>query len=340
MRKIFRLIGMSAIAVTITSAAMAQEVTLRLHQFLPLQSEIPAKAIAPWIAKIEAESDGRIKIEHYPSMQLGGAPPSLYGQAKDGVVDIIWTLMGYTPGRFPKTEVFELPFMVGKSEASSRAFHEYVMANAMDEFADTHPLIFHTHGSGWLHTGVPTSSLSDLQGQKIRGATRVVTSMLEELGATPIGMPVPSIPVSLSKGVIDGAMIPWEVTMPLKTSELVTNHAGFESSPGLYTATFVVTMNLDSYNNLPDDLKAVIDANTGPDVAAMFGRVMDEADITARALAEEAGNTVVVLDDQREEWMNATAPVVTKWLAEMEANGIDGQKLLDSAKALLAEHSE
>lgn len=340
MRKIFRLIGMSAIAATITSAAIAQEVTLRLHQFLPLQSEIPAKAIAPWIAKIEAESDGRIKIEHYPSMQLGGAPPSLYGQAKDGVVDIIWTLMGYTPGRFPKTEVFELPFMVGKSEASSRAFHEYVMANAMDEFSDTHPLVFHTHGSGWLHTTVPTRSLSDLQGQKIRGATRVVTSMLEELGATPIGMSVPSIPVSLSKGVIDGAMIPWEVTMPLKTSELVTNHAGFESAPGLYTATFVVTMNLDSYNNLPDDLKAVIDSNTGPDVAAMFGRVMDEADITARALAEEAGNTVVVLDDQREEWMNATAPVVTKWLAEMEANGIDGQKLLDSAKALLAEHSE
>ena len=97
----------------LTSAANAADVTLRFHQFLSLKADIPAQGIEPWIKKIEEESNGRIKIEHYPSMQLGGSPPSLYGQARDGVVDIIWTVLGYTPGLFPTVEAFELPFMTG-----------------------------------------------------------------------------------------------------------------------------------------------------------------------------------------------------------------------------------
>ncbi|MEQ9609984.1 MAG: C4-dicarboxylate ABC transporter, partial [Kiloniellaceae bacterium] len=119
------------------SRAEAQESTpqviLRLHQMLPPQAAIPARALIPWIETVERESQGRIKVEHYPSMQLGGAPPSLYDQARDGVVDLIWTVLGYTPGRFPKSEAFELPFMVTTAEATSRAFHEYALANAMDE---------------------------------------------------------------------------------------------------------------------------------------------------------------------------------------------------------------
>ncbi len=101
-------LGLSLLA---SSAALAQEVTLRLHQFLPPQATIPAKAIAPWAKKIETESNGRIKIQMYSSMQLGGTPPQLFDQARDGIADITWTVLGYTPGRFNKTEVFELPFM-------------------------------------------------------------------------------------------------------------------------------------------------------------------------------------------------------------------------------------
>ncbi len=341
MKRISLLISGAAVAVSMASAAMAQEVTLRLHQFLPLQAAIPANAIQPWIDKIEADSNGRIKIEHYPSMQLGGAPPSLYGQAKDGVVDIIWTLMGYTPGRFPTSEAFELPFMTGSSEASSRAFHEYMMENAVEEFADTRPLVFHTHGPGWIHSNKPIASLEDVSGQKLRGPTRVITNLLGKLGATPVGMPVPAVPEALSKGVIDGTVLPFEVTVPLRISELVDNHTGFETNPGLYTATFVLTMNNDSYDRLPDDLKAVIDANSGPDVAAMFGAVMDAGDIAGRAIADTSGNTVTTLDDaEKARWMAAAQPVVDEWLVEMEGLGIDGQALIDSAKALIAKYEE
>lgn len=340
MKRTLSLIGaVGGLMALMSTTALAQEVTLRLHQFLPLQAAIPANAIEPWIEKVETESNGRIAIEHYPSMQLGGAPPALYDQVRDGVADIIWTVLGYTPGRFPKTEAFELPFMTGDAESSSQAFHEWVEANAMDEFQGVKVIAFHTHGPGLIHSNSPVETLEDVQGLKLRGPTQVTTAMLEEFGATAIGMPVPAVPESISKGVIDGAVVPWEVTVPLRLAELVTNHTGFESAPGLYTATFVFAMNQAAYDELPDDLKAVIDANSGIEAAALFGTVMDEADKQGRQLAEEAGNTIIMLDDEEKaRWMEAAQPVVENWIAGMDEKGLDGQALVDSAKEAIAKY--
>jgi len=322
----------------LAAAAAAQEVTLRLHQFLPMQSSIPAGAITPWIAAVEAESGGRIRIEHYPSMQLGGAPPALYDQARDGVVDIVWTVLGYTPGRFPRAEAFELPFMVTTAEATSRAFDAYARAYAMDEFAEVRPLVFHTHGPGLLHVrGAGVTRLEDMKGLTLRGPTRIVTGMLGDLGATAVGMPVPAVPEALSKGVIDGVAIPWEVTLPLKVAELVSTHTELSGDRGLYTATFILAMNKDSYNALPDDLKAVIDRHSGAETAALFGRAMDEVDVIGRARAVAAGNTVIVLDAAEvARWRAASAGVVDRWLAEIAARGIDGAALLQATQALIA----
>jgi TRAP-type C4-dicarboxylate transport system substrate-binding protein len=164
--------------------------------------------------------------------------------------------------------------------------------------------------------------------------------MLEELGATAVGMPVPAVPESLSKGVIDGVAIPWEVTVALKVPELVNSHTEFSGDHGLYTATFVLAMNQASYDRLPDDLKAVIDANAGIEVAAMFGRAMDEGDVVGRRLAEERGNTIVRLDAaETERWQAASAVIVERWIAEMEGQGIPGGELVEQARALIARHS-
>ncbi len=331
----------AALLVGTTGAAGAQEVTLRLHQFLPPQATIPADAIDPWIERVEAASGGRIEIQHYPAMQLGGAPPSLFDQARDGVVDIIWTVLGYTPGRFQKTEAFELPFMVTSGAATSKAFHQYVTENALDEFADVKPLVFHTHGPGLLHVnGRTVESIEDMEGLKLRGPTRVITSMLERLGATAIGMPVPAVPESLSKGVIDGAVIPWEVTLPLKVAELVDSHTGFEGEHGLYTATFAMVMNKDAYEGLPDDLKAAIDDNIGVEVAGMFGAAMDAGDVVGERVAREAGNTVVMLDAaEQERWRTAAQPVIDAWIETMDGEGHDGAALVERARELISSHS-
>ncbi|HEX5737250.1 MAG TPA: TRAP transporter substrate-binding protein [Hydrogenophaga sp.] len=331
----------AAAAGSMAGSALAQEsVTLRLHQMLPPQATIPARALVPWAQKVEAESGGRIKVQLFHAMQLGGAPPQLFDQARDGVVDLTWTVLGYTPGRFPKTEVFELPFLTTTGEASSRALQEYVEKFAADEFRSVKLIAVHTHGPGLFHTKTPVTGLESLRGMKIRGGSRIINNMLTKLGATPIGMPVPAVTESLSKGVIDGTTIPWEVVPPLKVHELVKNHTTFAGANGLYNSTFAFSMNRGAYDKLPADLKKVIDDNSGIETAAMFGRAMDDGDKVGREIAVKAGNNIVALDvAETQRWRRTAATVEADWIAEVKGKNIDGAKLAAEARALVAKHS-
>jgi TRAP-type transport system periplasmic protein len=330
-----------AVALAAPGIVRAQDVTtLRLHQMLPAQATIPAMAIVPWAQQVEEQSGGRLKFELYPAMQLGGAPPTLYDQAKDGVVDLIWTVLGYTPGRFPKSEVFELPFLLTNGENTSVAFQNYVEAHAMDEYEGVKLLCVHTHGPGMFHTVDPVTKLEDLRGMKIRGGSRIINDMLTRLGAEPVGMPVPQVPEALSKGVISGTTIPWEVTPSLKVAELVKNHTGFSGENGLYTQTFGFTMNLDRYNSLPDDLKAIIDANSGVETARLFGQVMDKGDEIGLKIAQDLGNNIITLDEaETARWKEAAQPTIDQWYADMQAAGIDGKALHEAAMALVEQYS-
>ncbi len=331
-----------ALAASASLGAFAQEVTLRLHQFLPPQGTVPSKALAPWAKKIEEDSKGRIKVQMFSSMQLGGTPPQLFDQARDGVVDIVWTLQGYTPGRFPKTEVFELPFIAGLSaEKTSRALWDYVQKNAMDEYKDVHVLALHTHGPGLFHTKQPVSGLESLRGMKIRGGTRVVNNMLVKLGATPVGMPVPAVTEALSKGVLDGTTIPWEVAPALKVQELVKHHTTFAGDRALYVTTFVVAMNKSAYHKLPADLKKVIDDNSGVEFSAAIARTQDAGDSVGRDLAVKAGNTITELDlAEVQRWRRTASAVEADWLKDMKGKNIDGEKLVSDAKSLISQYEK
>lgn len=340
MQKLKATLLAAAALAALTAASHAQEVTLRLHQMLPPQATIPAKALVPWAEKVEADSNGRIKVEKYDAMSLGGTPPQLVDQVTDGVVDLIWTVIGYTPGRFPTTETFELPFFMTTGEATSKAFHEYCEAHCTDEFAGMKVIAWHAHGPGLIHSRNPVETLEDMNGLKIRGGSRVINLLLEKLGATPVGMPVPAVSESLSKGVIDATTIPWEVTPSLRVSELVKNHTGFSGSHGLYTQTFVFAMHQASYDGLPDDLKAVIDANSGIEAAAMLGRVMDEGDVGGRKIAEDLGNNIITLDEaETQRWKETAAPLIDAWIEEMNGKGLDAAALVEEAQALIAKHT-
>lgn len=337
-RLIALLLGLALVA--LAPLAGAADVTLRLHQMLPPQATIPSKAIAAWIKAVQEQSGGRVQVQHFPSMQLGGKPPELFDQAKDGVVDIIWTVLGYTPGRFPKSEAFELPFNTGSAEAGSRAFQEYVEKYAMDEFADVKLIAAHVHGPGLFHSRDPINKLEDLKGMKVRGGSRIINIMLEQLGATPVGMPVPAVGEGLSKGVITATTIPWEVVPAFKVQQIVKNHTGFSGDKGLYTQTFAMVMNRASYDKLPADLKKVIDANSGVETAAMFGAVMDAGDKVGLGLAQKAGNTIVTLDEaETARWKAAAAGVRQAWFKEVAAKGVDGPALAAAAEALVAKHA-
>jgi TRAP-type C4-dicarboxylate transport system substrate-binding protein len=335
------LAGALALVAGAVAPAIAQTVTLRVHQFLPAPAPVPRNFIAPWAKKVEEDSKGRLKVELYPSMQLGGTPPQLYDQAKDGVVDIVWTLPGYTPGRFPRTEAFELPFIAGNGEQTSQAAWEYYQKHLKEEFKDVQVIAVHTHGSGLLHVkGNGVRRLEDMKGLKLRGPSRQVNKLLETLGATPVGMPVPAMPDALAKGVIDGTVVPWEVTLPLRVAELVNTHTSFSGNRSLYVSFFVFAMNKRKYESLPPDLKKVIDANSGPATSRWVGQVMDAGDAPGLEAAKKRGNAIVVLDaKETARWKAAAQEVTQAWIAEMKSKGIDGQALVDDARALIAKYA-
>jgi TRAP-type C4-dicarboxylate transport system substrate-binding protein len=323
-------------ALVAAPAVLAQEVTLRLHHFLPAQANVPRLVLDVWADRVEAESGGRIRIERYAAMSLGGTPAELMDQAIDGVVDIVWTVNGYTPGRFPRTEVFELPFMVADARAASAALWQMYETHMRDDFEGVHMLAMWVHGPGLFHTSRPVRTPADLQGMKIRGGSRAVNDLLGLVGAEPVGMPVSGVAEALSRGVIDGTTIPWEVTTALRVPELVNNHTEFEG-PGLYTLTFSLAMNQAAYDALPEDLRAVIDRNSGLELSVFAGGTQADADGPARQIAVDRGNNIITIPAaEAAQWAELVRPLYDRWVADMAGRGIDGQALIDEARALMA----
>ena len=323
-----------------TCSGHAQEIVLKVHHPLPMSSTAHQKVLEPWCEKLALDSKNRIKCQIYPSMQLGGSVPQLYDQVKDGVVDVIWTVAGYSAGRFPRLEVFELPFFMNSAESASKAVWDYVQQYDADEFKDVHPIAFHVHGGGvFSMIKKPIVHRSDLRGMKVRAPTRQTTKMLAALGATPVGMPVPQVPEALSKGVIDGTLLPYEVMPALKVDELTKYHSGPDASqPMIYTSVFIMAMNKARYEYLPTDLKKVIDANSGIGLSGQLGRLFAEVEVINK---KKTGGVVnVISNEEIEEWKKVVQPVTDGWVEDANARGADGKALLKAAHDLIARHSK
>ena len=325
-----------------TTGARAQEgVTLKLHHFLPPASNVHARLLEPWVKQIDADSGGKLKIEIFPAMQLGGKPPQLYDQARNGVVDIVWTLPGNTPGRFPSTEVFELPFVAApNATANAPAAQEFGETHLANETADVKLLAFWTHDQGLIHTNKPIAKMEDLAGLKLRNPTRLAGEALTALGAVSVSMPVPQTPEALAQKVIDGCVIPWEVVPSIKVDELTSYHTSVPGAPTLYTASFFLAMNKDKFAGLPDDLKAVIDKNSGMAFAKQAGKMWDDvgAEVAAKVKASGKNTVSEISEEEKARWVAATQPVRDKWVEDMKGKGADGVALIEQAKALIAKY--
>jgi TRAP-type C4-dicarboxylate transport system substrate-binding protein len=342
-RKLLKTGAAIALGAPAIGALAQQTVTLKFHTFMAPTSNVWTLIHKPWMDKVEKESGGRIKFEGYPAMQMGGTPPQLYDQARDGVVDIVWTLPGYSAGRFVRGEVFELPFIMGEAESTSRAYWEYIQTQAPDEFKDVKVLALHVHGRGVFHTrDKPVRTPADLKGMKVRAPTRQVTKLLTAFGAVPVGLPLPAVPDALSKGTIDGVATPWDVVPSVKVHELTKFSSEFPASaPALYTATFVLAMNRAKYDSLPPDLKKVIDANSGIDTSALFGKITQDSDAIGLKAATDRKNTIISISQaDAAEFVKLSSPIDAEWIADMNKRGYDGQKLHASAKTLIAKYAK
>ena len=339
------LLKIAALSATLVAGTVsAQTITLKVHHFLGPQSIQHTTMLKTWCDNIARDSNNRLNCQIFPAMQLGGSPPQLYDQAKDGVADVVWTVAGYSANRFVRSQVFELPFMMTNAGATSRAAWDFVQKHAMDEYKDVKLLAVHVHGPGVLFTkNKPITKIEDLRGMKMRGPTATVTKMLANMGATPVGMPVPQVPEALSKGVIDGAVIPYEVAPGLKVNEL-TKFASEtpKGSPALYTTFFVVPMNRARYDSLPADLKAVIDKNSGRELSAFLGSTQEGNDVPGRkAFVETPGYTITQIPAAEvDRWKKATDNLDDEWVADMNKRGFNGKAMLEDARALVQKYSK
>ncbi len=333
--------AVSIASVMVALPAKAQEVRLRLHHFLPAAATIQSEFIEPWARRVEAESDNRIKIDIFPFMQLGGKPRSLIDQLRQGTVDIVGTRPGFTPDRFPKTEVFELPFLSATSEPTSKAFWEFYETNLIDEYRDFKVLATWVHGPSYLHVkGKGVRKIDEIKGLKLSFPTGFANRLIQRLGAIPVGLPPDAVPAALSKGILDGAVLPWEATMPGRIPEIANTHTIFSGGRGFATATFILAMNQSKFAALPDDLKAVIDKNSGIIVSAAAGSVMDAGGARARKAAVDRKNDIVTLDAaETERWQLVARIVEDNWVSEMTKKGFDAKVLIQQARDLVAKHS-
>ena len=336
MKTIIKQTAVAAIATTALMQANVQaaDYTLRFAHFFPAVAGQQKDIFDKWAEAIETQSNGRIEVEMYPSSTLA-KPPALYDAAKNRIADVVVTVQGYTANRFPLTQVVELPGIVNSAAQGSCILQSIYDEGFLDkEYRETKPLFLFTHGPGGIHTTEKEiNSPEDLEGLRIRRPTAVVAKILEGLGAQPVGMPAPDAYQSTQRGVIDGVSLPWEGQYTFRLNELTPHHT---EVGGLYTLSFVATMNKSFYNKLPADLKKVIDDNSGMDWAKIAAASFDRLDAEGRKQALEMGHKINVIEGGAENprWKPVLYQATEDYLNELEKKRLPAQKVYARAVEL------
>lgn len=330
--------------------AHSAEVNLRFEHFLPANSNAQKNVIEPWCEDLNEESDGRIECDIYPSMQLGGEPSQLVDMVRNNVIDIAWTALGYSPGRFRRSEALELPFILpAGGETASRIVWEYSQQYAQDDFEDYKVLAVYSDGGGAIHTtSKAVHDLDDLNGLRLRASTRMASKLLDSLGATPVSMPPSQIANTLSKGVIDGALAVWEVVPPTKLDETTFYHTEVSSyDPGSEperatstVTTLAVLMNKGKYQNMPEDLQKILDKYSGEALSVRFGKAWDDKIQEYRDnIGSQSDQEIIRIDDEvYKNMLDASDKVTEEWLNSSKGN-FDRQEMLDHLKSTVDDYA-
>lgn len=323
--------------------AASQEITLRLHTFLPPIANPVKHFMKPWAEKIGKDSKGRLKVQIYPSMQLGGKPTQLLDQVRDGVVDIVWILPGFTPGRMPKIETFELPFVHREVRSTVLALQDFQDKYLKDELKDYKVLLLHATEGYLFMTKKPITKMKDLKGMKLRGASRTGVWALEALGVAAIGTPLPQLPPMLAKGTVDGSLLPYEIAPAVKMHELVNYFTVMSPpQPRFGSVVFTFLMNKNSYNKLPADLKKVINDNSGRNLAPTAAKIWQDIEIKGEAVmhTKKKNKFNTLSPEETAKIKAAVKPVYDRYFAEMKKLGYNGEAMLADARAMIEKYSK
>jgi TRAP-type C4-dicarboxylate transport system substrate-binding protein len=332
--------SLAAPAIVRAALGDTQRFTFKLHHALSSVSCAHVNFLVPWARAVEAQAGGRIRIDIFPSMQLGGQPVELFDQARDRVADIVWARPSETPGRFPRIELFELPFVPPRRAlVGSKAIEDFSEENLKEEFREVHPICFSCSDRGIVHTNRPVQTVDDLKGLRLDVHTRFTWEAVQALGANSMLMPSAQLPPAISRHIVDGCIVPWNMAPALKLYDLLKAHTDF-ADYSLSTTTFVLAMNKTAYEGLPAELKKVIDDNSGQVAAGMAGTMWDLQASSVADMVSRRGDPILTLaPEAAAPWRKATEPVIEAWLKQMKARKIDGETLLANARSLFDKYA-
>lgn len=335
-------LGLLAWAVLPAVPARAEPVVLKVAHFLSPNATAHAKVLVPWCELLKEQSQGEITCQLYPAMQLGGTPAQLVDQVRNGVADVVWTAPGYSSGRFPRIEAMELPFMIVDTPTGSRAAWDFAQNQAAADFEAFKVLAVYVDGGTLFSTAkADIHGPEDLKGLKIRVPTRLAAKEMLAFGAAPINMPAGQVTEAISKGVVDGALAPWELLHQTKLDEVTHFHtAPPEHKPMFVTTVLAVFMNKDTYARMSPRQQAVIDANSGAVLVERFSAAWEEAVAEARQAATARGNVIATLAPaQYDALVKAAEPVEAEWVRDVTAKGLDGAALARAAREVAARYA-
>ncbi len=315
---VFSIISLSIII----SSAYAQ-IKLNYSIFFPATHKHSILA-TEWAKEIEKRTGGKVQITMYYGGTLTPADKCYDGVVK-GISDIGMSVLAYTRGKFPLTEVSDLPLGIKTGLVATKVINEYFKKFKPKEFDEVQVMYLHGHGPGILHTKKPVNKLEDLKGMKIR-CTGMAAKIVAALGATPVAMPMGETYDALSRGVVDGSMAPQEALQGWKWGEVVKYT--IENYGSSYSTGFFVVMNKEKWNSLPPEVQKTIE-KINEEYIEKQGRTWDEIDKAGRDYTIARGNKIISLspeEDQR--WEKMVRPLLDEYKKNMKGKGLPGEEVL------------
>lgn len=328
-----RFVKWMGLAALVASAPVAAQVTLNASSWVPPSHPITATMLVPLCNDIDKVTSGRVKCNILPKAPV--AAPQTFDAVRDGLIDLSFTVHGYTPGRFVLTDAVEFPFMADTSEVMSVAYqrvYERMLAKA-DEHKGVVALAMMTHGPGQIyHSSKAIGSLADLKGQKIRVGGGLINDITKSLGAVPLLRPAPEVFEILKSGVADGVFFPKESVGSFKLTP-VLKHGTFVPG-GLYNVSFVWMANPAKWNSISAADRALIQPLLGEALSRRAGKAWDAADERGVQAMKEANIAIQTASPAFiEEIRKSTAPLEQAWVDKAKAKGVDGDAILKELRA-------
>jgi TRAP-type C4-dicarboxylate transport system substrate-binding protein len=317
--------------VLLAGQAFAQ-VKLNYSIFFPASHRNSILA-AEWAKEVENRTGGKVQVTLFYGGTLTPADKCYDGVVK-GISDLGMSCLSYTMGRFPLSEVLDLPLGSRSGLVATRLVNDFYNQFKPKELDDVKVMYLHAHGPGLLHTKTPVRALEDLKGMKIR-ATGTSAMVAAALGAAPVAMPMSDSYDALSRGVTQGILCPTESLQGWKLGEVVKYST--QDYGAAYSITFFVVMNKSRWNSLPAEVQRAIE-QVNAEWIDKTGGAWDEMDKAGGAFAAGLGNTVIPLPaGENGRWAQAVQPLFDQYVKEKSAKGLPAAEALEFCRDRLKE---